>query len=75
MQNKMGRAALAASALATLLALGGCDQVENTEMPQRAQPSVEINRSGMEGAAKETAADADRGAKPIPLPGGASRTS
>jgi hyperosmotically inducible protein len=51
MQTRVGRAALAASSLVLLLALGACgDRVENTEMPQPAQASVEINRQGMPGA-------------------------
>ena len=76
MQKKIGRAALTASVFGAFLALGACgDRVENTEMPQRDQPSVEINRQGMEGAHRETAADTHRGARPIPLPGAASGTS
>jgi hypothetical protein len=45
------RAAATAASLTVLLALGACDRIENTEMPQPAQPSVEINRQGMKGAA------------------------
>ncbi|RZI70924.1 MAG: BON domain-containing protein [Variovorax sp.] len=47
----MKKGATAAVSLAVLLALGACgDRVENTEMPQAEQASVEINRQGMEGA-------------------------
>ena len=50
------RAAAAAAFLPLLLALGACgDRVENTEMPLAGQPSVEINRQGMEGAKKDGA--------------------
>jgi osmotically-inducible protein OsmY len=63
---KTHRAVLAAPVLATLLALSACgDRVENTEMPQPDQPSVEINRRGMEGATEHAAADTHRGAAPI----------
>ena len=49
----MQRIAIALPLAAALLALGGCgDRVENTEMPQVAHPSVEINRQGMEGASQ-----------------------
>ena len=55
--STMARAALAASSLAVLLALGACgDRVENTEVQQTAQPSVEINRQGTDGAKDEKAA-------------------
>lgn len=48
------RTALAASSLALLFALGACgDRIENTEIPQTAQPNVEINRQGMDGAKDE----------------------
>jgi len=51
MNVKTGRAALAASSLAMLLALAACgDRVENTEMPQAPQANVEINRQGEPGA-------------------------
>jgi hyperosmotically inducible periplasmic protein len=57
MKTKLGRGAMTASALAVLLALAACgDRVENTEMPQPAAPSVEINRQGMEGATDKNAA-------------------
>ena len=50
MKSKMARPALAC-ALAALLALGGCgDRIEDNEMPQPDQASVEPNRQGMEGA-------------------------
>jgi hyperosmotically inducible protein len=66
MQNQIDRAVLAAPVLATLLALGACgDRIENTEMPQPDQPSVEINRHGKEGASRDTAADSHRGATAI----------
>jgi hyperosmotically inducible protein len=66
MPNKIQRAVLAATMLATLLALAACgDRIENTEMPQADQPSVEINRRGMEGANRETAADTHHGATAI----------
>jgi hyperosmotically inducible periplasmic protein len=51
MNTSRTRAAAAAVSLTLLLALAACDRVENTEMPQPPQPSVEINRQGMEGAA------------------------
>jgi osmotically-inducible protein OsmY len=55
--KKIAQAAFVASSLATLLALGGCgDRIENTEMPEVAQPNVEINRQGLEGAKDENAA-------------------
>lgn len=55
--STMARAALSASSLAVLLALGACgERVENTEMPQASQPNVEINRQGADGAKEETAA-------------------
>jgi hyperosmotically inducible periplasmic protein len=58
MHNRIVRAALAAPAIATLLALAACgDRVENTEMPQPDRPSVEINRQGMEGASHADATD------------------
>jgi osmotically-inducible protein OsmY len=58
MKKEMARAALAASSLALLLALGACgDRVETTA--QEDHPSVEINRQGEEGAAKREAAVAD----------------
>ena len=45
------RAATALGSVAVLLALAACgDRVENTDMPQAPQASVEINRQGMEGA-------------------------
>jgi hyperosmotically inducible protein len=51
MKTPWKRTATAASALAVLLALGACgDRADNTEMPQSAQPNVEISRQGMEGA-------------------------
>jgi osmotically-inducible protein OsmY len=53
----MGRGALGASALAVLLALGGCgDRIENTDMPVAEQANVEINRQGMDGAKESEAA-------------------
>lgn len=56
-KSTMARSAAAASSLAVLLALGACgDRVENTEMPQTAQPNVEINRQGTDGAKEEKAA-------------------
>ncbi|WP_332826234.1 BON domain-containing protein [Ramlibacter sp.] len=66
MQKKIHRAALAVPVLATLLVLSACgDRVENTEMPQPDQPSVEINRQGMEGASAWAENDKHRGARPI----------
>jgi hyperosmotically inducible periplasmic protein len=66
MQNRIVRAALAAPAIATLLALAACgDRIENTEKPQPDQPSVEINRRGMEGASQATATDSRYQATPI----------
>lgn len=54
MKTACRKAAVAASALVAVLALGACgDRVENTEMPQVAQPNVEINRQGMVGAKDE----------------------
>ncbi|NNU41922.1 BON domain-containing protein [Ramlibacter montanisoli] len=54
--STMARAALTASSLAVLLALGACgERVENTET-QTSQPNVEINRQGTDGAKEETAA-------------------
>ena len=51
MNAKIAQAAFVASSLATLLALAGCgDRIENTETAQLEQPSVEINRQGLEGA-------------------------
>jgi osmotically-inducible protein OsmY len=51
MRVNIGRAALVASSLGLTLVLAACgDRVENTEMPQPAQASVEINRQGMEGS-------------------------
>jgi hyperosmotically inducible protein len=55
--STMARAALSASSLAVLLALGACgERVENAEMPQASQPNVEINRQGADGAKEEAAA-------------------
>jgi hyperosmotically inducible protein len=55
MTKQMARAALTASSLALLLALGACgDRVEMTA--QEEHPSVEINRQGEEGAKGELAA-------------------
>ena len=66
MQNRFVRAALAAPAIATLLALAACgDRIENTEMPQPERPSVEINRRGMEGATHAQATDKHYEATPI----------
>ncbi|MBL0426327.1 BON domain-containing protein [Ramlibacter alkalitolerans] len=46
-----------AAGMVMLLALAACgDRVENTEMPQPEQASVEINRQGMEGAKEENQA-------------------
>lgn len=57
MQAILKKGATAAASLAVLLALGACgDRIENTEMPQPEQASVEINRQGMEGAKEEGAA-------------------
>lgn len=57
MKKQFTRSVLAASSLAALLALAACgDRVENTEMPQVAQPNVEVNRQGMEGAKDVNAA-------------------
>lgn len=54
MEAKVAKAALAASSLAVLLALGGCgDRVDDERLPDQA--SVEINRQGMEGAKEESA--------------------
>ena len=51
MRVDIARAALVASSLGLTLVLAACgDRVENTETPQPAQASVEINRQGMEGA-------------------------
>jgi osmotically-inducible protein OsmY len=51
MQSRTGRAALAASSLVLLLALGACgDRVENTEAPQPAQASLELDRQAMPAA-------------------------
>ena len=47
------RTALGASALAALLALGACGDRGDDELPQSAQPNVEINRQGMDGAKDE----------------------
>lgn len=45
------RCAAVLGAAGVLLTLAACgDRVENTEMPQPPQASVEINRQGMEGA-------------------------
>ena len=67
MQKNIGRTILTVPVLATLLALTACgDRIENTEMPQPDQPSVEINRRGTEGATRDTAAaDSHRGATAI----------
>lgn len=66
MQTKIRRTALAVPVLATLLALSACgDRVESTQMPQPDQPSVEINRQGMEGAYEQADARTHRGATPI----------
>jgi hyperosmotically inducible protein len=55
--STMARSAATASSLAVLLALGACgDRVENTEATQAAQPNVEINRQGTDGAKEEKAA-------------------
>lgn len=53
-KTTMARAAFTASSLAVLLALGACG--ERAEMPQTAQPNVEINRQGTDGAKDEKAA-------------------
>jgi osmotically-inducible protein OsmY len=54
MSKGMGKAALTASALALLLALGGCgDRVDTTAEGEH--PSVEINRAGEEGAKRDSA--------------------
>lgn len=51
MNSTCGRAAAVAASLAFVAALAACgDRVENTEMPQADQASVEINRQGMDGA-------------------------
>jgi len=51
MKSTCGRTAAVAASLVFVAALAACgDRVENTEMPQPAQASVEINRQGMEGA-------------------------
>jgi len=55
----MNRAKLAGTALAVsaLLALGACgERVADTGTQQASQPSVEINRQGMEGAKDEKSA-------------------
>jgi osmotically-inducible protein OsmY len=63
---KIHRALLAVPVLASLLALSACgDRVENTEMPQPDQPSVEVNRRGMEGASEHASTDSHRGATAI----------
>jgi hyperosmotically inducible periplasmic protein len=57
MNTNLDRLALVASAVAVLLALGGCgDRVENTDMPLSETANVEINRQGMDGAKDERAA-------------------
>ena len=59
------RAAVGASSLAVLLALGACgDRVENTEKPMAQEANVEINRQGMDGAkaSKEAAGVDNEGA-------------
>jgi hyperosmotically inducible periplasmic protein len=57
MKASLARTAITVSSLAVLLALGACgDRVENTEMPQTAQPNVEINRQGTDGAKEAQAA-------------------
>lgn len=51
------RSAALLAPLALLLALTACGgRVENTEMPQPPEASVEINRQGMDGAKEESAA-------------------
>lgn len=66
MQKKIHRAALAVPVLATLLVLSACgDRAENIELSQREQPSVEINRQGMDGASDLAAKPTHRGATPI----------
>jgi hyperosmotically inducible protein len=55
--RQSGRAAAMMSSLALLLALGACgSQVDEMGAAQSNQPSVEINRQGMEGAKDESAA-------------------
>jgi osmotically-inducible protein OsmY len=57
MNTPRARATAYAASLALLAALAACgDRVENTEMPQAPQASVEINRQGMEGAKDVNAA-------------------
>lgn len=57
MKVKIAQAAFVASSLAALLALSGCgDRIENNETAQLAQPNVEINRQGLEGAKDADAA-------------------
>jgi hyperosmotically inducible protein len=57
MNTPRARATAYAASLALLAALAACgDRVENTEMPQAPQASVEINRQGMEGAKDANAA-------------------
>ena len=51
MGRNIARTLAGVPALVVLLALAACgDRVEDTEMPQPAQASVEINRQGMDGA-------------------------
>jgi hyperosmotically inducible periplasmic protein len=53
MNQAWQRPAAVLSALGLLLALGACgDRVENTEIPQTAQPSVEINRNRDDGTVR-----------------------
>lgn len=56
MKTKLGRIALTAPALAVLMLAGCGDRAEETDMAVRAQPNVEINRQGMEGAKDPRAA-------------------
>lgn len=66
MRKKIRRTALALPVLATLMALSACgDRTENTETTQREQPSVEINRQGMDGSTDLTTPQANRGATAI----------
>ena len=74
MQSRTGRAALAASSLVLLLALGACgDRVENTEAPQPAQASLELDRQAMPAA--QDAQPATGGAHDTSQMGAAAGTS